>query len=466
MKRLCDIDQPLEEGREGTDVTGAVWDILRASGLRPSRVAHASAQDCALELDIEFSEPTVREKLEVANRLLERFADSAPSWRTETETRTKLVLRRVEPSDEFELLDIAHREDSYTTLLMQALRVLPTFRRGFLESLGLDSAATDWSWSARRALTRDANRSSVSTDGRTKDVPDLVGVSRASQVFIVVENKVFASEGHGQTLAYSDPAFLAGLATQHGITNPRVRLVYLTPDGTAPAPCDREPRFEPMSYDRLVPLLPEAGGTPLTRLLGTLRRRIEERLTWPEPEDQSLALSYLAVQWGLVTPAHVFARLCRAVQPQGFIGHALATSNNQNGLVVYKQLTRPGWERRPEPTRPRGRTIHFELQWSPGMPELRVHLHQETIPYVKLKALKAGHAFLADHRREKAGLRSALHSRRRELEDVGWEFRGGGWAHATARFDEDITVRELRTKLGHLLSGMGQRVDAAVRELD
>jgi len=458
-RRLHDMELWSGSRLENTDLTGAVWSALRAAGIRPSNVYETAATAGTARVDIALEEQPTTDQQRDAELLLRALGIPEPRLATTDSGGLQLGVTQGAPDDEFEILGVGLREDSYTALLAHALRHVSTFRQVFLTHLALDSAPDDWRWRERPPIPFVPATNGRSSK-RTKGIPDLVGYSANAGALVVVENKVLATEGDGQLAAYADSGFLDRLARHLKLSRRETRLVFLTPDGLPPTRGESLLQFVPMSYADLLPMLGSQQEGALGRAVDALRRRLTERRDWPAPRAESVVYEYLAQAGGLVTTRFVFERVCAAITPTGFTSHPVAQSSNASGPVFYKQFVGAGWERRQAPDR-QGCTIHFELQWAPQIPELRLHLHQETLPYIRYKELTKGHAFHPLFLAEKAVVKRALRSRRAQLEP-GWKLDGGRWSHASARFDEHVTIGSLRERLAALTATMSAAIGEVI----
>lgn len=321
---------------------------------------------------------------------------------------------------------------------------------------------SDWACRVRPAISTGKAASPEEAGATSRRVPDLVLYSAAARALCVVENKVLAAEGYGQTKAYSEEAFLRELSRDCGVEPKQIKLIYLTLDGDRPDAAGDGIEFVPMPYETLAAALPADDPSPLGRLLATLRRRIVERTEWPAPDDSAYAASFLSVHWGLVTPTLVFRRLARAVAPVDVLGgFRTGDSNNPNGPVLYAQFFRETWER----SGSLGWSVHFELQWAPGLDRVILHLHHETRPFLTRKDLKRTPAVEAAHRRQGDQVAQQIHRAKAELGD-GWQVRRYAWSHASCDLRGDLTVGELRARLRALVAPMIDVVDRAVEEME
>lgn len=450
---------------ENSEVTDHVFDILQAAGLRPRRVTQLGSDESVVRIRVSFSTPPTAAGFERASTMLGRFAESSVEW-ARPDGECVLTMRRLPPQDELEVLGVSSREDSYTSLLGQGLRHDGQLLHRFLRYVGVAESARDWRVSLRPVV----HRAGVEEEGgRTKDIPDLVLSSQAQRTLIVVENKVEATEGEGQTDAYSCPHFLNSIARQLGLDESQLsyKLLFLTPDGIAPLQSPQlKHRFEVMTYADLAPLLPVDRADPLGRLLATLRRRVEEQASWNVPVDEADVRSYLRVGWGLVTPLRRLRLLCDVMRfhDLGTVARTGA-SNNANGPVYYVQVLRPAWERASGSPTDQGWSIHLELQWAPRPGTLTLHLHHETCPYVKHRDLEKAAPLYEAHQAVGDRLNDVLVDARGALKAAGWRLRRYKWSQASHKVRDAITVGELRHLLGQLVASVRPVVDHGITQL-
>jgi hypothetical protein len=453
---------------ENNEVTDALFEILQATGLRPSRLVQVEGDETVVKARVAFQTAPAAADVERACALLGRFSEGPVGW-VDSDGAHVLTLARQAPQDELDVLGIASREDSYTSLLAQGFRHERQLLHLFLRHVQADAGAGDWRVAVRPVVPRVSADESEEHRSRTKDVPDLVLSSASARTIVVVENKVEAAEGEGQSDAYSCPRFLDCLARQLAMGNGELtyKLIFLTPDGLAPLQSPHmKHRFAVMSYAELAPMLPEDRADPLGRLLATLRRRVREQATWSRPSDSADVRSYLRVGWGLVTPLRRLRLLCDALGAKDF-GTLTRTgaSNNANGPVYYAQFLRPEWERGSSSAADEGWSIHLELQWAPRPGTLTLHLHHETCPYRKYKELEQLGPPYEAHQALGNQLRETLADARAPLNRAGWKLRRYKWSHASHRIRDGITVGEMRDVLGHLVSAARPVIDLGVAQL-
>ncbi len=460
MKRLCQIElESPSVGQEHTEVTGAVYRLLRGRGIQVETVRHAATG--SRELEVRLHVPAQVEQIQDAEKLLRWFGGGAAQC-TVTPDGLAIGFGDVAHSDHFELLGISHRELSYNALLGSAFRHANAFRSAFLEKLGIASGATDWRCDTQ-LVTPGQHEPKASGS-----IPDLVLTSRTADALVIIENKVQASEGYRQTERYSNPALLAELSTARGLRQPKVELVFLTPDKLeATSKNGAGPTFKPMGYAELLSCLPsgpaEAGGDALDALLRCLTRRIQEMQDWPDVPDDAFVVDHLHSHLGLVSARRVFGSVTESVHPKVALPAVRSgVSNNSNGPVFWTHWLVKHWTRLATAASPFGDELHMELQWSPDIDSIRVHLHHETHPYQTYSSLRRQGLAWQAHQKVHNEHHENLLASRKVLEEAGWKIGRRKWALASVSFDgKTLTVARLRERLKALAESASEVLGGA-----
>jgi hypothetical protein len=147
--------------------------------------------------------------------------------------------------DVFEILGISSREDSYTDLIKNAFNDSNhmEFRRKVLTYFGQDESVADTAViKTRESFSIDLSKGS----GRKKIMPDMILSLPEQKVLLLIENKIFSSEGHQQTRDYASEEAAERIKNTYGCKN--IEYYYMTLLGE-----DAEDKmFKPISWANFV----------------------------------------------------------------------------------------------------------------------------------------------------------------------------------------------------------------------
>lgn len=140
-------------------------------------------------------------------------------------------------NDIFDYLGIVGREDSYTNLLKVLFENLPEYKKDFLKILFDENNlnADDFYFEIRKKYSYKGQ------DGKARnEIPDIIIVDKQGNHFALIEVKIFASEGYGQTQRYYDMFSNKGKEVYYADTsttlneNTNRKFYFLTIYGTEP----------------------------------------------------------------------------------------------------------------------------------------------------------------------------------------------------------------------------------------
>jgi len=350
----------------------------------------------------------------------------------------------IEMVDIFSILDVTRREDTYTSILVHALRASQPFLEAFIGKTGLRSGL-HWRISMRKAVA----------SGR---VPDLTLSADDTQgaFRIFLENKIDASEGPNQTEHY-----LAAVTEEAGDED-RARGIFLTLNGTRGA----DGVFA-WTHREIAELLHAHRSTVSDRALGVAIDCYIARALVPLP----VASAQLTLEKLLIPIAHAlhpglagYTALAHAISNPltGWQAEALTIQGRGHANPGLK-FRRDGW-RGPclvgDEWRACNRDVHVEIEFEAHHPgELKLHF--ETSPYLPTRAI-AKLVNSSEFEQARDRFRHEVHRRRADL--PSWTMRRKPILVATSDPDLSATdaVGGVVKAIGERLNAIGPVVDAAL----
>lgn len=347
-------------------------------------------------------------------------------------------------SDILSILDVARREDTYTSILVHALRASPPLLDAFIGKTGLRHGL-QWEVSMRKAVV----------GGR---VPDLllsaVGAEGPFRVFL--ENKIDSAEGWKQTRDY-----LAAVRTEAG-DQERARGILLTLEGKRGAE-----GVLTWTHREMAELLRAHRVTISDRALGMAIDDYVARALVPLPETRNeLTLKELLrpVPNALHPKLAGHTALAKAISSSwaGWQAEALTIQGrgHQNPGLKFRC---EGWcgPRLVEKTWQAGnRDVHVEIEFLNHRPgELKLHF--ETSPYLTRKQIeKLSNSSEFDQAKKR--FQHEVH--RRQADVPGWKMRREQILVASndPQLAATDTVDEVVKAIGERLNAIGPVVDAAL----
>ena len=358
----------------------------------------------------------------------------------------------------FDILGIGAREDSYTDLICYYFNNNSTFRNNLIEILK-GSYAEDWKAKTRIPIKPKAFK---------KIVPDLILWSKKQDQLIIIEVKVFSSEGKDQTELYSGEQYVEALKKILQINNAIPFYYYLTLSKEKA----RGAKFINIDFKIILQALPTMVDpvSKLDVLAEELRFRLKEYYEFSPPKEEDRVLDYLESTERLVSASRCFELLVDAIiERQNHYRYIPGTSNNAgDGLTHHLYWYKDNWvgkKIRDAQTGGNCLQIHFEFHWHTNNPRnpLAIYIHYHTNPYLTKKAAKKHVAQNPESRplfEEYESRRSKFfHFLKSSCPQSNWTFKNTYLRIAQFEFDSEITKGQIQTTIQELTSQVEHSID-------
>jgi hypothetical protein len=354
--------------------------------------------------------------------------------------------------DEFDILGVGHREDSYSDFIWTLFNANREFKDGLIDVLALPRSA-DWRAELRRPVTYNSR----------KCVFDLILTSKTQSRIAIIENKIFAGEGQGQTEMYAQEGVKAELRREYSLPAAEISYFFLTLRGETA----KSRLFENISYSRIIGCVPQDLDGPIGSVARSFVDRIEEVENWSLPADSDLVLDYLNRTHRLVDGARTFALLVQTVRDM----ELLRVANRGNSEIHGGIVCEPQWKTADDIRESDGLNynIHFEYQWGVRGNNHYLRLDYEPQPYLTKKQM--------DLLRQKHPQRVEKYERLRrqffeaisaELPGVAGKFKNNMkttillYIH---EFDRSMTVGELRNEVNGTIRSFTPIIESVLRRI-
>lgn len=370
--------------------------------------------------------------------------------------------------DLFDVLHIATREDSYTSLLATLFEQKPRWAREFFQSSGHEDIMPPkpvgvHKWPRATVPSRDV-------------IPDLLLTfgDPVSEVWLI-EVKLEASEGQDQLAAQESEKVRESLS--ESLSLPRDSLwhySYLTLEGETPATAQR---FLPTTFEPLNRIFTKKSNLPdeAYPAYEALRKRFRDyyKARNKNPGADSTLGEYLADTGGLVSERSRFY----------WLGHHLARDlklkselgmTQSGGPVPLCKLRDSSWKgqryiKASETPLKDCHDIHLELQLSAG--NMSFYLHYETNPYTpNLKSLPGNvtERQYEEYRQRRREFAAFLARHRETLEELGWKLTSAESVNQLAKLktppNPETDVEDARDALRAAAKSMRSAINSALRE--
>ncbi|MDK2887258.1 MAG: nuclease superfamily [Thermoanaerobacter sp.] len=363
--------------------------------------------------------------------------------------------------DILDILGVTDREDAYTNIIAYALANDISFRNAMLEMfLGSTSSSDDWEVKPWLQV--------ISSQG--KDVPDIVIYSRQENAVIIVENKLFSSEGAEQTERYSSDVFNEAVREQLKLPyGTKFVHVFLTLEGIAP----RSNKFKMVTYSQIAALIPKSNkhSTKLGLLLDEFRQKVEEFDKWPLPRQDQPFLEYLksTTPTKLVSGYRKFVLACNNFSVSKLIGppECGITAHRGSGYIPLALWQKDNWYSQDDTNGRRCYEVHYEFQWDTRHDTLFFYLHYHTCPYVTRKEFETfDQGFRESYLRGRDDFYEEIHKQVRQRNfPKEWHFRKTWLQLAYAELDGNMTYGAIYDQIDRLVTAMTPLIDAATKVL-
>lgn len=364
-------------------------------------------------------------------------------------------------SDILDILGVATKEETYTSLIAYALANHTAFRKAAIEKfLGKPCVSDDWKIKSELQV--------ASCQG--KDIPDIVIYSSSENRIIIVENKLFSAEGLDQTTRYSSSEFNDAIKNLLGLPNAGLDYIFLTLENRQP----QSSKFKKISYSELAKVIPQSSinNSKLCLLLDEFRKKVEEFDKCAPPQPNQVFLDYLKSNpvAGLVSSYRKFEVACthfsRNVGSQLGSPDIGTTSHLGSGYIPLAVWRKEGWLGKEYSEGDRdGRKcydIHYEFQWDARNDTLTLYLHYHTNPYMTQTELEQiDKDFVKSHLEGRNKFYDELRKAQKSLPN--WQLRKTILQLAYYPFDKNIKYGDLGKKLEELFGDMTSLVDNAIK---
>jgi len=380
--------------------------------------------------------------------------------------------------DQFDLLGIGGREDSYSDLLGHAFLCSASFRDLFLgDLLGLAPGPDEQGW---QAIVRPGSGpiDLACCDGpplgaeRRQGVPDLVFHHRERGAIVAIVNKLFVTGEPDLTERFADIAHRDSLAEMLGLDMPSFHLYYLSLRGARPL----SPAFRALSYqallEKVLARLPLDQSEPLGALLLTLRDRLGEYYGRRPPAAAAPLKEHLRYRHRLVFSFRNFEVFAGDLF-SGYQTDSDVTTNMECCYIPLYRAWHPNWVAYPELASDGAGcySAHYELQWNTRLDKLTLYFHVESDP---ARAGKGPQCLLRDQGERTVarfqGWRGSLYERllshHGRLENAGWNLRRSFVALMSAQLavTDTTSAGEVRERIANMLAVATPLVDTIVAE--
>lgn len=318
--------------------------------------------------------------------------------------------------DYFDILGISGREDSYTNLLVAAFNDSETFRRRFCNFFTKDDHS-DFELKSRNSF-------STNIEGKkNKDIPDLILFNENE--IILIEVKIFASEGYRQTERYSSNETVEKIKEILNKPNARFEsFFYLTVDKSSA----RSAKFKNVSWSELLGVVlknVEFHNDKISVLMQDLQSRVREFDLIEDVGNQSI-VEFTSRSKHFVTRKFLFEKyfnsLSETLKKRFGFEVSYANANNVDGDQYLLLFGKPEWVRLRMPSNiasfsdeeqqkfSKTRNVHIEINWTPSRNRISIFVHYETNPYLPEKDLKKLSKYMyEDFYKFKNDFKSVLH---------------------------------------------------------
>ena len=296
--------------------------------------------------------------------------------------------------DIFEILGINGREDSYTNLIDFAFNNSVDFRRKFCTWFMGD-------YSEDSKLVIRSSQRNLEIKGR-KDNPDMLLISNKANEIVLIENKVFSTEGFNQTERYSNEEFVKSVKNRFEMKDAKFdKFFYLTIDGKQPI----SNKFKSVKWSTVILECCEGvefGNLRLRILMADLVAKIEHYEEFLKPLDSAKFLDYFSNNKKWIksnrTFEKIFTDVCEKIRFQYSVDYSFGSANNANGEQFLILFSTDNWVNGYiDDTKmyelseselidlAKSRNIHIELNWTPSLNRISLYIHYETNPYLTRK---------------------------------------------------------------------------------
>jgi hypothetical protein len=361
-----------------------------------------------------------------------------------------------------DILGVVEREDVISNLLCHAFVQLPDLRRRLLRQI---DKLPDPDLRSVRGMTR------VGIPG--VGVPDivLVGESTHGHEAIIIENKLGAAEGAGQTEAYTNSKAIEVIRNRFSLpADPRRHFIFLT---VMPDQDPAEDSFTHLTYQSLFEGYISPDGSSVGRLLEELRdhvdRALQARNVSPNlpmkdainpqaPFDAGyLAFQSIIEELPLPSDLTVVGRYRGSARGRRHYGALIQLGHWAPRKMDPANVPVHGFEPR------RHVNIHFEPQAHVLSGGVTLYLHYEINPY-KTKSWAEKH-LPAPAYDEYRAVRSQFYRELRKALPRGWSFRKGSNMLAKIPFSKSATVREVADGMTDAMAEATPVIDNLLAEI-
>ena len=284
----------------------------------------------------------------------------------------------------FDVLDISYREDSYSSIISNAFNNVSCFRNNIVNQFNLQNS-DDWKSKLKLNINFRLNN-------RTRLIPDLILFSKKENVLIVIEVKIFSSEGKDQTEYYSSAK--ENISSALNLNNPTIRYIYLTLNGENA----KSQEFENESFKKILISIPDDTDEikyPYSILLTELKSRLKNYYDL-KLEDLNLnALSFFTSTKQLINNYRLFeVAMSELIENTDFLKVTTTTNNPGDGLTYLIYWYKESWNGKFIREAKSGfetYEVHFEFHWHTQNDSNKfcLYLHYHPNPYHSQRQLNS-----------------------------------------------------------------------------
>ncbi len=362
--------------------------------------------------------------------------------------------------DLFDVLDISHREDSYSRLLVEILRQHEDIRTRIFSKL-TGHTPISWDKDPRRAVRFREGLAQGSAGKHKQNIPDLclVAETKAGMHWLLIENKIWSNEGPSQCQRYQ-------AAAESSPGTKEISGCYLTLQGEPPLSrvwpgrthLDVHSTIDAMDTHNRISDDPVLGAAWLA-----FGKRLQHHHRYPNPKSNQCIADYLQrpAEY-FVTRADRCARLAQAVRPSGWESsgsHYQRMGREHNLLQVWRNewlgtMLNIDTDLAMVPI-DKHLSLHFEIKLPAkgdhkSLSTIKCAVHFETSPYMTQRALEKHREFYKKFEQVTKDFQEFLHA----------GIKGSEWvAHSYAlekasidlTFDSPPTVDDLSRRLQQVM---------------
>jgi hypothetical protein len=364
------------------------------------------------------------------------------------------------------ILGVAAREDAVTNLLAYCFNTIPAFRQALLGCINISTGESDQPWQA-------TTRVNLPDSG----IPDLVlfGSVDDDTHIVIIENKLKADEGEGQTVRYSSAQAVELLRRRFGFSGqPTYVFLTLFPDQEprAGSPWGRLTHrdIREAAFHRSI-----ASMCVGSKLLSDWFQLVDEFYSFEAVKPDDLLMNRLQADSGLEGNYLYFMSFVQGLTlPAGLIledwFRESRTGRRYFGAVISKPQWHPAemtpdsmgnWHLDPA----RHFNVHIEPQFNIVSGVLNVYVHYEINPYQPEHWFRA--SVSEEERRTYAARRERFINAFAALKPRGIAIGGG--CNQIAKMTCDFrgrTARETSIEMEEVLKNISVTIDDALSQLD